>query len=38
MDFESQHVNIGDDDDLKILESVAPKDNVNYDSENKKKG
>ena len=39
MDFQSQHVNIdNDDNDLGILESVTPNDSVNYDSENKKKG
>ena len=38
MDSQSQYVNIGDDDnDLEILESVAPNDSVNYDSENSKK-
>ena len=38
MDFQSQYVNIGDDDnDLKILEFVAPNDSVNCDSENSKK-
>ena len=37
MDFQSQYVNIGDDDnDLEILESVAPNDSVNCDSENSK--
>ena len=35
MDSQSQYVNIGDDDnDLEILESVAPNDSVNCDSEN----
>ena len=38
MDFQSQPVNIDDDDnDLEILESATPNDSVNYDSENKKK-
>ena len=38
MDSQSQYVNIGDDDnDLKILESVAPNDSVNCDFENLKK-
>ena len=36
MDSKSQHVNIGDDD-LKILEFVAPNDSVNCDFENPKK-
>ena len=35
MDSQSQYVNIGDDDnDLEVLESVAPNDSVNCDSEN----
>ena len=35
MDFQTQYVNIGDDDnDLEVLESVAPNDSVNCDSEN----
>ena len=35
MDSQSQYVNISDDDnDLKILESVASNDSVNCDSEN----
>ena len=39
MDSQNQHVNIGDDDnDLEILESVAPNDSVNCDFENPKKG
>ena len=38
MDFQTQYVNIGDDDnDLEILESVTPNDSVNRDSENSKK-
>ena len=38
MDSQSQYVNIGDDDnDLEILESVAPNDSVNCDSGNQKK-
>ena len=38
IDSQSQYVNIGDDDnDLEILEFVAPNDSVNCDSKNSKK-
>ena len=34
IDSQSQYVNIGDNDnDLEILESIAPNDSVNCDSE-----
>ena len=33
MDIQSESVHIGDDDDLEILESMAPNDSVKYDSE-----
>ena len=38
MDIQSESVRIGDDDDdLEILESIAPNDSVNCDSGNQKK-
>ena len=33
MDFQSESIHIGDDDDLKILKFIAPNDSVKCDSE-----